>query len=1202
MRLTKLELHGFKSFADATQLHFESGATMIVGPNGCGKSNVSDAVRWVLGEQRARALRGAKMEEVIFQGSSARRAVNVAEVSLHFDNDDGSLPVPFREVVITRRLSRSGDSDYFVNRAPCRLRDIQDLVRGTGLGADSGVVIESRMIDALLSDRPDDRRELFEEAAGVGLYRDRRRSTERRLEETTVDLSRLDDLINEVQSQVRSLARQRKRAERHGELTRRRFGVELTLAAREMEAWRDELARLEVRVAELREQAPGAHEAVADAERAREGAMAGRSAAEAQRSELARIVASQRQSVLQLQGEMAVAQERQRNALSRRQRAEQEREEGEQLGVRVGSERAAAAEERAQLEAELRRAADELAQRVAAEEEARRAVAAARAAVEQAERRGRELHDQLRRLELEREAAGRELADVAQRAETLEADRAQIAEGHGAVLREAVEAGEALQAARRHVAESAAALDEARAAAGAARGREAEARTALFRVDETHTALRGKVSALEQLERERVGLAPAAARLLKERERFPEGAIVGPLSDFITADAASALAVERFLGNTVHAILVRDAEAADAVRRWHAHANAGPLLLLPLDALTPDGDPLGPPLDDAILARVEAAAPARDWVRVLLGHARSVDDGAAFLDARGALFLPGSGGGPGPLQRRAELSALRKELARSESARAEASAVADAARAALRAAEEHASSVAEASTEAQRLARRAEEHRGELERRRQRAERELEQAQALAAKLAARREELVQRAAALDGQVQGVLAALAERDGETSAARARLRGAEEAQEAVRERRTVCQVEQAQAQARLQVAADRERRLAQEAEKATARLASLHQELSTLAQHDNVLADQMNVWQLDLESRQGSLADAEGRLADAEQALHAAGDALAAADHALGEARRSAGTLGEELHQAELRYTELSGRRQAIRERLETEWRRPLEQLLAELVPLEIEDALLREEADQLRRELDAMGPVNPLAVEEHEEELKRLEFLTTQRSDLAEAKLSLQQAIREIDTTARELFLATFAQVRENFRQIFMTLFGGGECDLRLENAEAPLDCDIEVHASPRGKRTQRINLLSSGERNLVALSLLFGIFLTKPSPFCLLDEVDAPLDDQNVGRYVRMLNQFKTQTQFIVITHNPRTTTEAADAVYGVTMQEPGVSSLVSVRMRGAAVEEAIAGLAVQVEPSAAGAGAPSPGPAPAPPQPFGEPAGIGA
>jgi chromosome segregation protein len=202
--------------------------------------------------------------------------------------------------------------------------------------------------------------------------------------------------------------------------------------------------------------------------------------------------------------------------------------------------------------------------------------------------------------------------------------------------------------------------------------------------------------------------------------------------------------------------------------------------------------------------------------------------------------------------------------------------------------------------------------------------------------------------------------------------------------------------------------------------------------------------------------------------------------------------------------------------------------------------------------------------VNVLAIEEHDEAVKRLDFLTTQRTDLADAKQSLQQAIREIDTTARELFYTTFNQVRENFRQIFITLFGGGECDLRLENPDAPMDCDIEIHASPRGKRTQRIHLLSSGERALVALSLLFGIFLTKPSPFCLLDEVDAPLDDANIGRFVRMLNQFKSRTQFIVITHNPRTTTEAADAVYGVTMQEPGVSSLVSVRVRGETVDGA--------------------------------------
>jgi chromosome segregation protein len=310
-----------------------------------------------------------------------------------------------------------------------------------------------------------------------------------------------------------------------------------------------------------------------------------------------------------------------------------------------------------------------------------------------------------------------------------------------------------------------------------------------------------------------------------------------------------------------------------------------------------------------------------------------------------------------------------------------------------------------------------------------------------------------------------------------------------------------------------------------------------------------------------------LRDAETRLAHSEHEVREADDASRAAAYALDDARHKATAASEALHAAELRYTELSGRRQSIRERLETEWRKPLEELIDAATEVEADDEALRADAMQLRDQIDALGPVNALAIEEHDEEVKRLDFLTNQRNDLTSARHSLQQAIREIDTTARELFLTTFAQVRENFRNIFMTLFGGGECDLRLENPESPLDGDIEVHAAPRGKRTQRIHLLSSGERALVALSLLFGIFLTKPSPFCLLDEVDAPLDDANIGRFVRMLNQFKQNTQFIVITHNPRTTTEAADAVFGVTMQEPGVSSLVSVRLRGGSIEEAIAG-----------------------------------
>ena len=1160
MRLTKLELQGFKSFADTTMLAFEPGVTAIVGPNGCGKSNVSDAVRWVLGEQRARLLRGAKMEEVIFQGSSARRAVNLAEVSLFFDNSEGALPIAFKEVVITRRLSRSGESDYLLNRAPCRLRDIHDMLRGTGLGGDSGVVIEAKAIDALLSDRPDDRRELFEEAAGVGLYRDRRRSTERRLEETTLDLSRIDDLIGEVQSQVRSLGRQRKRAERHAELMGRRFSVELTLASREMHAWHEELASLESRVADLRELVPTAEADVSEAEVGRDIAHSARAAAEAQRAELARLAAVQRESAQRLRGEIAVAEERQRNALMRRQRAEEEQREGEALGERVQADRERAVAERARLEHEVHEAAEALARRVSGEEASRRAVAEIRGSVETADRLTRETRDQLRRLEIDQEGATRELADVEQRAAVLESERAILADAAESVAREVSTADEGVELAREAVERADLALGVARSAMANAKETEANARHDLFRADETLTALQGKVSALESLERERVGLAPAAARLLREKAQFGDGAVLGPLSDFVNASATSALLVERYLGATVHAVVVRDRETSEKIRRWHATSNPGALLLLPLDAVR---EVTASVTSDELVADVDAAAPAQSWVRTLLGNVKALDDGAAFVDSRGAIWLPGASGGPGPLRRKAELFALRAELVASESARQAASETADAARTALTDANEHVSVVSEEAATAQQELRRAGEHLAELGRRLQRAEREVADAGALAGRLQARAAELSQQKATIDRSATELLEVIAQREAATMEARTRLTDAERAQEDAREQRTAGQIAEAQAQARLQVASDRERRLVEEFTSASARLASLEDELSTLADADRSLAEQMAAWQLDLDDRDATLHDTDDRLAAAETGVKAADASLTDAEHELDEVRRRAHQSADELHHAELRFTELSGRRTAIRERLETEWRKPLDDLLQSFTPVEVDDETLRTEVDQLRSQLEALGVVNPLAIEEHEEETKRLDFLTSQRNDLSDAKSSLQLAIREIDTTARELFLATFTQVRENFRQIFMTLFGGGECDLRLENPEAPLDCDIEVHASPRGKRTQRIHLLSSGERALVALSLLFGIFLTKPSPFCLLDEVDAPLDDANIGRFVRMLNQFKSKTQFIVITHNPRTTTEAADAVYGVTMQEPGVSSIVSVRMRGSAVEE---------------------------------------
>ena len=786
----------------------------------------------------------------------------------------------------------------------------------------------------------------------------------------------------------------------------------------------------------------------------------------------------------------------------------------------------------------------------------------------------------MRRLEHDRESASREHGELARRIDVLETERVELRDSVALALRELDDAEATVARTRELVEVTRAAQELSRAAHLAARECDAAARGELFRADEAHTALQGKVNALETLERERVGLAPAAALLLKERAQFGAGAILGPLSDFLTVDQSSAALIERFLGNTVHAVLVRDSAVTEAIRSWHTAANPGPLLLLPVDALNED-DQSQESFSDALVRLVDAAAPARAWVRSLLGHVHAVDAGQAFVDARGAVWLPGTQTGPGPLRRRAELVALREDLTRSEEARRSASATADIVRAALETAEREAEHASETAAEAQQDARRAEETRGERDRGRQRAERELRDAEVLAARLVTRRDELHARIMALDEESRVVAATVAEREGALATAREQSTDAETRLEDARELRTRWQVEQAQAQARVQVASDRERRLGDEAATAVQRMDSLHSELAGLSEADAALAEQMGSWLMDLDARDAMLADGEARLTAAEESVVAADEALLLAEHTLDDVRRSVGALGEELHHAELRFTELSGRRGAIRERLETEWRKPLEELIAGAMVTNLDDDALRAEAEDVRAQLDQLGPVNVLAIEEHDETQKRLDFLSVQRTDLSDARTSLQQAIREIDATARELFLGTFTQVRENFRQIFMSLFGGGECDLVLENPDAPLDCDIEIHASPRGKRTQRIHLLSSGERALVALSLLFGIFLTKPSPFCLLDEVDAPLDDANVGRFVRMLTQFKSRTQFIVITHNPRTSTEAADAVYGVTMQEPGVSSLVSVRLRGRAIEEAIAGDLADVNATPAGAGA---------------------
>jgi chromosome segregation protein len=1162
VRLTRLELTGFKSFAGAVELPFEAGVTAIVGPNGCGKSNISDAVRWVLGEQSPRLLRGGKMEDVIFQGSTGRRPVNVAEVSLVFDNSDGTLPIAYQEVVVSRRLSRSGQSDYLLNRAPVRLRDIQDLLRGTGLGADAAVVMEAKMIEALLSERAEERRALFEEAAGIGLYRDRRRSTERRLEETGADLARLEDLISEVQTQVRSLARQRGKAERYGKMIAERFGIALTLVRRELEDFDLALGALGKRAAALAASLPAGRARLAEAERAREARGQARHTAEAQRAELERRLTEAKLEVGRLEGDLALAAERLHNAGQRRTKASGDRAQAEARAAQADREREAIAAECEAAARDLAAVEQELTSRTTVEHEVRDRVLAQRSAVrerEQALQRGVEAS---RALEGERTALERERAELRQQLAQASTERSTREAAAQAAVADAKSLAERATAQARVAADAAAAVERGRRQVAALKEQETLERAARRHTEEALAQVTVRREALAELERERVGLAPAAQALLAARAQFGD-AVIGPLADFIRTSRRDAELAEQLLGEWLHAVLVRDGAAVEAIRRWHEAAQPGPLVLLPTvpgPRLAADGHPL----EDEL--RVDG--PAAAWVRALLaGH--EVLDGAAAAGAaagargahrravrraNGAVYLSAAAAG-GPLQRRAELTALEQEASDVAQARTDAAAALERTLTALAAAEATFAQAAEAAERARQEELTAGAAHGDAERAAAHAHREAADAAAQVDRLGRRLADVEARLATLASELDRHEVERVRLDERLGAERARLADWETQQEAAREQRVQWQVDAAQVAARLAAARERAARATTDADDARRQGGALAAEIGALDADSAALTAQQAHWQDALRERQLALGALDAAARDAAAQVQAADAELGVAETALEAARTALDALGAEEHKLELERTELQGRKHGLVERVEAEWRKPLDRLLAEAPEVAGDIAWLRQENERLQGAIDAVGPVNALAVDEHGEEMKRLEFLMTQRDDVVTARQSLQQAAREIDHTAKTLFLDSFGKVRDHFRTVFQTLFGGGECDVRLANEDDPLESEIEIHAAPRGKRTQRIHLLSSGERTLVAVSLLFAIFLTKPSPFCLLDEVDAPLDDANVGRYVRLLAEFKDQTQFIVITHNPRTM-QAADAVYGVTMQEPGVSTIVGVRL----------------------------------------------
>ena len=1156
MKLKSLKLHGFKSFPDPTRLEFHEGITAIVGPNGCGKSNIGDAVRWVLGEQRPTVIRGAKMEEVIFQGTVARRSVNRGAVSMIVTNEDGALATPFREVEIGRTVHRDGGSDYRLNRASCRLRDIVDLCRDTGLGANAYSVIEIRMIDAILSERTDERRALFEEAAGIGRYKDRRRAALRRLGTSEIDLQRVEDVIAEVQTKVRSLARQKGKAERYRELRERRLAVEVTVVCARLEGLGGRLGELDAALQTDREDAVGMSGRVAAAEAGLERARLEQVEAERARGDTANRLDAVAAELSRVEREVAVADERIANWKRRLVQIGEEKAAQSGVRARAGDERDTLAEERRECKAAFTEVQADLTYRKETAADVRGRSSGVRHRVRELEEEGRALAGNLARTEGELYGAGLQATELERRFERLSND---AREGAGA-LRELESQGDLFTdrsaEAARNAGEAVREVASARRRLAQLRQRLSEARDARLNAEARLSSLEAERDALGRVE----ALGAAQAVALAARAALPE-CVHGLLSDFVQVREGSARGVDRILGRFAAALVVRGQPDVERITRWYrddADANAA-LIVLPADAAP---EPRG-----TLPRSVGAAGEGAAWVRALLGGA-GAREGAAeplpdgWTDARGAVHIFPAAGAEGRLERRERLDTLAAQIR-------EAGAELEEARdGTLALEEEHQTREAEVDEASERVLTTRDEARAaeasavaQTDRREQLRRRQEEIARQVEGTRAAR-DRALERARTAEGEGAELRAREAAQAGRLEAERTVLRAVEAEWEEAREAEAEVSIRVARLESELQRLEGRIADTGTSVERAAARLAELEEEARELDANLKRVRAARSEGRAALEGLFAQRDELRRLAAGQDRAVGAASEAVRGAERGVREIRAAEREAVGHRHQIEMEAQEIRNQVARIGERLEAEWNRPAEELMAEAGELEGDPDELREELEQIVAALGRIGPVNMLAFEEHAEESTRLAFMVGQREDLVSARDDLRAAIRRINVTAIERFMESFEAIKENFLDTFRHLFSGGEAQLRLSEPDNPLESPIEIHASPRGKRTQRIDQLSGGERALTALSLLFGIYLVKPSPFCVLDEVDAPLDDSNITRFIRLLQGFKARTQFVVITHNPRTI-EAADWIYGVTMEEPGVSSVVGVRLEASPVRD---------------------------------------
>ena len=1177
MKVRRLDIIGFKSFADRTLVDIPEGMSAVVGPNGCGKSNVVDAVRWALGEQSAKQLRGSSMEDVIFNGTDNRKPAGMAEVNIVFENDGSVTAEPYAglaEIMVTRRLYRNGDSEYLINKMPCRLKDIQQVLMDTGLGNRAYAIIEQGRVAAFIEAKPEERRLWVEEAAGITRYKSQKKVSLRKMQGTKDNLNRLDDILAEVSTQMERLKRQAKKAQRHKELREqirtldlnvssfefKKYCLEINEVAAESEAAGTSLELAGQRLAALETDLETARLELLEAE-------------EEIRDSGARRLEAQG-AIQKAENELILLGREAENLKRQAERMEQERLELKQTlntsQTQLNQARRVLAQaEGGQRQSEL--AVSEAGQQVAARMEA---LASAEEAVDLAKA---ELVDAMSRLSQIKNRLGdleRRRAELARRAEQQEAQRSQQAA-------QEAEAAQLLNGRRQEVEDLRAALEEAAVdlARGKSRFKELSSElAALRRAEEEATRRRYDVAASVDamaLSLESHDWAGDGVRSVLEAA--PQGgapaAVLGVVAEKLNVQPGREELVETVLGADLQAIIVPSGEDALALAAWAGEQGLGRLRVVALADLASQGRQA--PDHAQPLAGLVRPEPGCEALTHLLAGAgwcpdleaawragRSLGPGQVVVSPGGqrldrpGLATVGAGNSDSVLTRRNDLAARREDLTQAEEE-------ADRAAQSRRRAE---AELARAEGELEGL---TEEQQGRqdrlasLERELARTEQEAVGArrrlEALSFEsdetanelrhLERESEELSVQAEQLRGSDQDLEEALSMSRAELQEARAALEEArhEEGEVKLAAAASASQADQAQREAN---------RLQQEMDRAAARVLALGRELEqTAAQLDDVSARRGQ----EQEGLGGLYAELDRQESGLKRAQDVLGVAQSRAAQLEGELKRARA----ELKQAEGANQELAWRRRELELKRDQVAEQTMERCRVELaahfrehLPEDKFDlAAGKERLERLRKRLNRLGPVNLEAISEHAALEERHTFLSEQKADLEASLEDLRSAIRKINRTTRGRFLETLEQVNKRLDGVFQVLFGGGRAQLMLEEGLDPLDAGLHLMVELPGKKVKNLDALSGGEKAMSAVAVLFALFLIRPAPFCILDEVDAPLDEANTGRFLDLLQQLSRRSQILMITHS-RSTMEIMGTLYGVTMEQKGVSKILSVTL----------------------------------------------